>query len=69
MNSAAGYDWHILDILLRVIGLLGGSLLGGGSPGLAGLGNQLVGTPQTRFITHTRYVKPRGLQRDVVYLG
>ncbi len=68
MTSATGYVWPILDILLRV-GLLGGSLLGGGSPGLAGLGNQLVGTPQTRFITHTRYTKPRGVQRDVIHLG
>ncbi len=34
-------------------GLLGGSLLGGG--GGPGLGNALVGVPQTRFITHTRY--------------
>jgi hypothetical protein len=39
--------------LLTPPGLLGGSLLGGG--GGPGLGNALVGVPQTRFITHTRY--------------
>jgi uncharacterized membrane protein len=61
---------HLGSIIQNVIlGLLGGSLLGGaGNPGLAGLGNQLIGTPQTRFITHTRSFLTTSTTKSTVLL-